>query len=95
MAKYRTPVFSVAQPRTNPATAIDLAMLMCQVFSLKRPELQDHAIETTPAIRYGGHVKASVIVLLNPSVSTAVGKKFLKPFAARCICCMNANNHSL
>jgi hypothetical protein len=36
-----------------------------------------------------------VIVLLNPSVSTAVGKKFLKPLAARCICCMNANNHSL
>lgn len=37
----------------------------------------------------------SVMVVLNPSVSTALGKKFLKPLDAKCMCCMNTKSHSL
>lgn len=54
-----------------------------QVLSLNLPEDHDQAMEMMPAIRYGGHVRTSVTVSLNPSVSTAVGKKFLNPFAPR------------
>lgn len=51
-------------------------------------------MDKKPAMRYGGQVRTRVIVWLKPSVSTAVGKKFLNPFAARCICCMNAKSLS-
>ena len=34
----------------------------------------------------------SVVVVSNPRVSTAVGKKFLKPFDAKCICCMKTKS---
>ena len=94
MAKYLTPVFRVAQASTKPVIAIIFATVMCHVRSLNLPELTDHAMEMKPAIRYGGQVRTSVIVVLKPKVSTAVGKKFLKPLAARCICCMKANSHS-
>lgn len=94
MAKYRAPVLSVAQPRTKPKTAMALAMVMCHVRSLNRPDDHDQSTEMTPAIKYGGQVRTNVISLLKPRVSTAVGKKFLNPFAAKCICCMNAKSHS-
>ena len=92
MAKYLAPVFKVAQPVMKPTIATDLAIVMCHVRSLCFPELMAHMMDMKPAIRYGGHVSTSVIVVLNPSVSTAVGKKFLKPFEARCMCCMKANS---
>ena len=40
-------------------------------------------------------MRTRVIVLLKPRVWTAVGKKFLNPLAAKCMCCMKANSHSL
>lgn len=39
-------------------------------------------------------MRTRVIVVLKPRVSTAVGKKFLKPLAARCMCCMKANSQT-
>lgn len=33
------------------------------------------------------------MVVLKPKVLTTEGKKFLKEFAARCMCCMKANSH--
>jgi hypothetical protein len=66
-----------------------------QVLSLNLPEDHDHPIEINPAIRYGGQVRTRVIVSLNPRVWTAVGKKFLNPFAPRWQCCMNANSQTL
>ena len=95
MEKYLAPVLSVAQPSTKPKMATALAAVMCQVRSLKRPLDQDQAILMAPAIRYGGQVSTRVIVSVKPRVSTAVGKKFLNPLAARCICCMKANNQTL
>jgi hypothetical protein len=68
MAKYRTPVFRVEQPRTKPVIAINFATVMCHVRSLYRPEDIDQRIETMPAIRYGGQVRTRVIVVLKPSV---------------------------
>lgn len=59
------------------------------------PDDQDQAIEITPAMRYGGQVSTKVIVWLNPRVSTAVGKKFLNPFAPRWQCCMAMNRKTL
>lgn len=41
------------------------------------PELSEYKIETIPAIKYGGHVNANVVLRLNPRVDTMVGKKFL------------------
>ena len=79
----------------KPNTAIALAIVICQVRSFHRPDDQDQKTEMIPAIRYGGHVKRRVMVVLNPRVLTAVGKKFLKPLAARCICCMNMNSQTL
>lgn len=93
--KYRTPVFSVAAQSTKPKIAIDLATVICQVRSLNFPELYEYAIDKNPAIKYGGQVKTNVIVRLNPNVLTAVGKKFLNPLAAKCMCCMKANSHNL
>ena len=94
MAKYRAPVLRVAHPRTNPKMATLFAMVICHVRSLNRPDDQDHATEMIPAIRYGGQVRTSVISLLKPRVSTAVGKKFLNPLAAKCMCCMKAKSHN-
>lgn len=68
IAKYLTPVFKVAQPRTKPAIAINFETVMCHVRSLKRPEEIDQAMDIAPAIRYGGQVRTSVIVVLKPSV---------------------------
>lgn len=82
-------MFSVAHASTNPKTAIALATVICHVLSFFRPECHDQITETMPAIRYGGHVSTSVISLLKPSVCTAVGKKFLKPLAAICMCWVN------
>ena len=57
IAKYLAPVLSVAQARTKPITAIVFAIVICQVRSLRFPELIDQRIEMMPAIRYGGHVR--------------------------------------
>lgn len=94
IAKYFAPVLRVANPSTKPNTATALATVICQVLSFQRPDDHDQKTEMIPAIKYGGQVKSKVMVVLKPSVSTAVGKKFLKPFAARCICCININNHN-
>ena len=94
IAKYLAPVLSVAQPNTKPNTAMLFATVICHVRSFLLPDEADQKTDMIPAIRYGGQVRTSVIVLLKPSVSTAVGKKFLKPLAARCMCCMNTNNHN-
>jgi hypothetical protein len=51
MAKYRAPLFRVAQPSTNPKMATSFAMVMCQVRSLKWPEEMAHPTEKIPAIR--------------------------------------------
>lgn len=64
------------------------------VLSLNFPDDQDHAMEITPATRYGGQVRTRVIVWLNPKVSMAVGKKFLNPFAPRWQCCMNTKSQT-
>lgn len=76
MATYRPARLSVAKAATKPTVATDLDMVMCQVRSLNLPEDQDTAIVMKPAIRYGGHVRTSVMVLLKPRVFTTVGKKF-------------------
>ena len=73
----------VKHAATNPIVATALEMVMCHVRSLNLPLLHETAIVTAPAIKYGGHVRTRVIVSLNPSVWTTVGKKFLKPLAAR------------
>jgi hypothetical protein len=76
-------VFSVAHPKTKPEMVIDLAMVMCHVRSFIRPEFHDQYTENAPAIKYGGQVRTGVIVVLNPRVSSSVGKKFMDPFAAK------------
>lgn len=68
IAKYRTPVLSVAQPVTNPAIAIILATVICHVLSLNRPDDIDQKMDVRPAMRYGGHVSTNVMVVLKPRV---------------------------
>jgi hypothetical protein len=79
MAKYRAPVLSDAVPTMKPTIATALDRVMCQVRSLKRPDDHETRTDITPAMRYGGHVSTSVMVVENPSVLTTVGRKFLKP----------------
>ncbi|KAL2871396.1 uncharacterized protein BJX67DRAFT_342148 [Aspergillus lucknowensis] len=78
-AKYLAHVYRVLHPRTKPKTAIAFATVICQVRSLTRPEFQDQIRAIAPAIRYGVQVRTRVIVVENPRVSTAVGKKFPEP----------------
>ena len=86
IAKYRAPILSVAVPTMKPMIATALDPVMCQVRSLKRPDDQETRTDITPAMRYGGHVRTSVIVVEKPRVFTTVGRKFLKPLenGARC-----------
>ena len=76
MATYLPARFRVAKAAMKPTVATILEIVMCQVLSLNLPEDQDTAMVIKPAIRYGGHVRTSVIVLLKPRVLTTVGKKF-------------------
>lgn len=88
MATYRAAVLLTAKPRTNPRIATHFAIVICQVRSFMRPEFHDQYTEIIPAMRYGGQVNARVMVRLNPRPATTLGKKFLNPLEARCMCCM-------
>ena len=73
----------VVKPMMNPAIAKSLEMVMCHVLSFILPEEYATRIVTIAERRYGGHVNASVTVVLNPKVLTTVGRKFLNPLALR------------
>ena len=74
---------SVRHAARNPTVATALEAVMCQVRSLSLPLDQETAMVMAPARRYGGQVRTRVIVEEKPRVWTTVGKKFLKPLAAR------------
>lgn len=70
---YLPTVFSVAAAATNPTTATALEIVICQVLSLNLPEDHETRTVTAPAIRYGGHVRIKVMVVLKFSVFTTEG----------------------
>lgn len=71
-AIYRPAVLSVLAAMTKPTIATDRPMVMCQVLSCIRPELQPVRIPATPAKMNGGHVSTRVMVRLNPRVRTTL-----------------------
>jgi hypothetical protein len=92
-AMYLAATLRVRHEITNPTMATNIGMVICQVLSLRLPELMAVQTETTPDTRYGGHVNTSVIVSLNPRAFTTVGKNELKLLEARCNVCMTMRRY--
>lgn len=86
--RYRAATFIVAQDMMKPISAAPIHTVMCQVLSLYFPDVKPTTTPNNPEIRYGGHVKTSVMVRLKPRLPTTVGKKLLKLQADRCMFCM-------
>ena len=82
---YRAAVFMVTQEMIKPTMANPMLIVMCQVRSFSFPEVRPTKYPTKPETRYGGQVRAKVMVLLKPSEPMTVGKKLLNEHAERCM----------
>jgi hypothetical protein len=67
-------MLSVVALIAKPITAIPIITVMCHVRSLSLPDEMPTQMPTTPATSEGGVVRTRVMVVLNPSDRTTVGK---------------------
>jgi len=79
IAKYLGPVVFVAAARMKLKMLTSSGPVMCQYLSPVRSACHAFSETVQTARRYGGAVSNRVSRLLNPSVATTEGKKFVTP----------------
>ena len=77
-------MLSVTALTIKPTVAMPIITVMCQVRSLNFPDEMPTQIPTTPATSEGGAVSTRVIVVLNPSDDTTVGKNYNNSSDSKC-----------
>lgn len=74
MPAYRPAVFSTDVATMKPATATSVLMVMCQVRSLRRPELHETSMVAMQARRWDGQTRMWPTILSSAGVLTTEGR---------------------